>query len=88
MRFAHHISLRKALYDVKNEIANKTTWKWLHFYIKKGQPQMIEIVLFLCGFYIIILSITQRLLTIQVLLSIIVSRKGKANFASVIFLQK
>lgn len=46
MRFAHHISLRKALYDVKNEFASKTTSNFLHFYIKKGQPQMIEIVLF------------------------------------------
>ena len=47
MRFAHHISLRKAFVDVKNEIARKTTWNWLYFYIKKGQPQMIEIVPYL-----------------------------------------
>lgn len=52
MCFVHHISLRKALYDVKNEIARKTTWNWLYFYIKKGRLQDDED----CSFLLCIMS--------------------------------
>ena len=44
--FVHIVCLRKEVRNVQNEIANEKAWIWVHFFIKKGQPQIIEIVLF------------------------------------------